>query len=395
MKFKNKGRKIYKTKEKNYYGKSPAAKVMSGALTVLLIGGIGFLGYSAAEPIINYTKHKGDVPVTEPTTETEPVTTAENSTTAPVTKPTEAPTEPVTEAYYMAASLKETDLVNIEALKAAISAVPKNEEISYIQLPLKVSGGDVYYASCVYEAQNSIKSVLTLPEIIQEVENSGYNAVAVVSIFRDNAMPATFYDGGYVMAADGALWYDGQGKPWSSPYSQRAVDYNSALVTELINAGFERVICSDFVFPDFTEYDLQILDPILGKSDRCMSLTSAANLLYDNAVSNGASMQVEISAEDIICGRKDILQPMLLSSNNIVLNIEMNKLVGGITAGETVYEFKGTPTEMIEQCLVLVNGDIVDFQTTIRISGASLPQKEITSIKKVLSEYGYKSVVIG
>ena len=60
MKFRNKGRKIYKTKEKNYYGKTPAGKFFSGALTVLLLGGIGFLGYSVAEPIINYTKKRGD-----------------------------------------------------------------------------------------------------------------------------------------------------------------------------------------------------------------------------------------------------------------------------------------------------------------------------------------------
>ena len=60
MKIKNKGRKIYKTKEKNYYGKSPFGKFMSGALSVLLIGGLGFLGYSVAEPIINYTRKAGD-----------------------------------------------------------------------------------------------------------------------------------------------------------------------------------------------------------------------------------------------------------------------------------------------------------------------------------------------
>ena len=35
MKFKNKGRKIYKTKEKNYYGKSPVGKAFSVGLTVL------------------------------------------------------------------------------------------------------------------------------------------------------------------------------------------------------------------------------------------------------------------------------------------------------------------------------------------------------------------------
>lgn len=56
MRFKNKGRKIYKTKEKNYYGKSPVGKAFSVVLTVLLLGGIGFIGYSVAEPIINYSK---------------------------------------------------------------------------------------------------------------------------------------------------------------------------------------------------------------------------------------------------------------------------------------------------------------------------------------------------
>ena len=60
MKIKNKGRKIYKTKEKNYYGKSPVGKAFSVGLSILLIGGIGFIGYSVAEPIINYNKKKGD-----------------------------------------------------------------------------------------------------------------------------------------------------------------------------------------------------------------------------------------------------------------------------------------------------------------------------------------------
>lgn len=395
MKFKNKGRKIYKTKEKNYYGKSPLGKFLSGALTVLLIGGIGFLGYSAAEPIINYTKHKGDEPsVPEQTTGATEATT-EAVTIATTVKPTEAPTEPVTESGYMAVSLKESDLANIDTLRSALAALSENTEITYVQLPLKVAGGDVYYASFIAEAQNSLKSLLTLPEIVAEVENSGFKATAVISVFRDNAMPAVYPDGGYVMAADGTLWYDGQGKPWASPYSQRAIDYNSAIVTELVNAGFERIICSDFVFPDFTEYDLQLLDPILGKTDRCMSMTSTANLLYNIAVTNGSEMQIEITAEDILCGRKDVLQPMLLSSNNIVLNVEIDKLVNGFKVGETVYEFQGTPTEMVDQCLVQVNGDLVDFNTTVRISGASLPQTEISSIKKLLSEYGYKSVVIG
>ena len=46
---KTKGRKIYKTKEKNYYGKTPLGKAFSVALSVLLIGGLGFIGYNIVD----------------------------------------------------------------------------------------------------------------------------------------------------------------------------------------------------------------------------------------------------------------------------------------------------------------------------------------------------------
>ena len=73
MKIKNKGRKIYKTKEKNFYGKSIPNKIFSAGLTVLFLSGVVFLGYSVAEPIMNYTKKKGDnsVPIVAETSSTE------------------------------------------------------------------------------------------------------------------------------------------------------------------------------------------------------------------------------------------------------------------------------------------------------------------------------------
>lgn len=396
MKFKNKGRKIYKTKEKNYYGKSPMGKFLSGALTVLLLGGLCFLGYSVAEPIINYTKHKGDEPAsTEPPASQQTTEPAEKLVQQATEAPTQTPTEAPEPAYYTAAALRVSDLASADALRAALSAVPANQEIEYIEVPLKVKGGGVYYASSVYEAQTSIQSALTLPEMIQEIENSGYKAAAVVSVFRDNLLPANFFDAGYVYASSGALWTDMNGQAWASPYAQRAVDYNTNLIMELTSAGFEQIICSDLVFPDFTETDLQNLDPVLSQNDRCMSLTSTANLLYATAVSNGASMQIEVSAEDIIMGRTDILQPMLLSSNSIILNIDIDVLNNGITKGENVYTFSGTAAEKVEQCIEMVNENLVDFNTAARISGGNLTAEEISEVRKVLLEYGYKSFVIG
>lgn len=398
MKRRNKGRKIYKTKEKNYYGKSPMGKFLSGALTVLLIGGIGFLGYSVAEPIINYTQHKGD----EPEATEQPTAGPVTKSTISVTKSAaETVNEPKASEYYTAAALAVSDMTSIDTLRAAIAAIPQNEGIEYVELPLKVQGGGIYYSSSIPEAQiaGAVKSTLALSEAVQEIQNGGFKPSAVISVFYDNIMPVSYSELGYTVLTDGSQWYDNDiyngGKPWTSPYSQRALDYNANIVMEASSAGFEQIICSDFVFPVFRESDLQILDPVLAQSDRCIAMTSAANLFYDKAMSNGASMQIEVSAEDILSGRADILQPMLLSSNNIILNIDLDKLSNGISNGNTLYEFKGTPAENIEKCLGFVNDKLVDFNVAIRLSGASMTSQELLEAKEIASDYGYEAFVIG
>ena len=60
MKDKNKGRKIYKTKETNTYQKSVSSKIFSAGLTVLFLGGVVFIGYSSADQLMHLKKKKGD-----------------------------------------------------------------------------------------------------------------------------------------------------------------------------------------------------------------------------------------------------------------------------------------------------------------------------------------------
>lgn len=401
MKRRNKGRKIYKTKEKNYYGKSPLGKFLSGSLTVLLIGGIGFLGYSLAEPIINYNQHKGDSPESDMPEGT--TTTAETTAAASETH-TEVVTEAVTEAdvkkteSYMAAALSEKDMSTIETLRAALEKIPGDSGIEYVEVPLKSRGGAVWYGTSVFEAQTSgaVMSSMTLGDIKAEIESKGFVPAASISVFDDSKLPAAYPETGYTKIPDGSQWLDESpengGKPWASPYSQKAVDYNFNLVNEISAAGFEQVICSGLVFPDFSDSDLELLDEELGRNERCMAMISAANLLYSKALSNGASMLIEVEASDILSGNTDILQPMLLSSNNIILNIDLNELTD---AEDTIYDFNGTALENAEKCLGLVNDKLTDFNTTIRLSGASLTAAELLEIKDNIAEYGYDSFVIG
>ena len=395
MKRKNKGRKIYKTKEKNYYGKSPVGKFMSGLLTVLLIGGIGFIGYSVAEPIINYTQHKGDEPSES--------TKAEENTSGDVTEGATDPSsgEKISAESFTAVQLKPIDLTDIKALQTALSTVPQGEGIEYVEVPLKVRGGKVYYASSCVEAKMSgaIQSSLTLGDINSAIKESGYKPAASISVFCDNILPASYPDTGFKTVDDGSQWLDNDpangGKPWTSPFSPSALSYVSDMVSEVSAAGFDRVVCSDIMFPYFRESDLKLLDEKMGKTERFMALTSAANMLYDKAVTNGASMYIEVSAADMLRGNGDVLKPMLLSANTVVVNIDVEELKGGITNGQMLYEFEGTPDEITDKCLKFVKDDLADFNVIVRLSGEGRTAQELLNASKVISSYGYSSFVIG
>lgn len=397
MKRKHKGRKIYKTKEKNYYGKSPFGKFMSAVLTVLLIGGIGFIGYSAAEPIINYTQHKGDK-AEEETTAAE--TTSADEISQQDTESVRSPGAD-TEIVAAGAALKTSDLQSSETLQAAISALPTDMNISYIEIPLKSDDGFLWYASSVYDAQaaGAVRGTMSLDEIVSVVENNGYKAAAVISAFEDSRFPALYYDAGYLTYADGAQWIDNDaeagGKPWMSPYSQKALDYLSEITGEISSSGFDRLICSELVFPPFRQSDLELLGERYGRSDRCMALTSAANLMYDKAMSNGVSVQVEISAADILSGRGDVLQPMLLSATNVILRIDTDELSRGVSDGTALYEFTGSPGDTAIKCITLTADKLSEFNVSIRLTGSSLTVAQIMDAREKIAEYGYDSFIIG
>ncbi len=399
MKFKNKGRKIYKTKEKNYYGKSPVGKAFSVGLTVLLIGGIFFIGFSVAGPLINYAKQKGDsVTTTAPSFEDEVVTDingeelSQEITTAVV---------PFNLERFKAFTLSTMDIADKDSLKNALKRVPADGKIEYIEVPMKEQGGDIYYATNNYYATSSgiVEGSMKAKDIANEIISAGYKPVAHISTFYDNTVPMYFQDMSYLTYADGSLWIDNSieagGKPWMNPFSESAVNYNTDLVDEVTSSGFVRVVCSDFVFPDFRQSDIDILGDRFVSSDRYMTLTSAANMMYERAMSNDSKMLLEVEASDILKGKKDILQPMLLKVNTLILNINLDVIAYGVITPDTIYEFNGTPSENVKKMLDLVGDDLEDFNVAVRVSGSTAGIQELLDAKDEIVRCGYDSYVIG
>lgn len=396
MKIKNKGRKIYKTKEKNYYGKSPFGKFMSGALSVLLIGGLGFLGYSVAEPIINYTRKAGDEEPSASVTETKEQT---ESFSAGTTGDSVDVMDNISVEQYRAASVRTEDMNSTEALAAALERVPSDTE--YISVPLKARGGEIYYASSVSEAGlcGAVKSALTLNDITTTVKAAGFKPIAELSLLNDSIFPAAYPDASYKITDGGSMWIDDAlengGKPWMTPMSDVTRSYLSALGDEVAAAGFEKVICGDVVFPPFRESDLTLLGEEVKKSDRYLSLTSLVNSLYSKFISGGTAMMLEVSAAELLSGGGEVIQPMVLDVNTLVLNVDFDEIGQSVTAPDTVYEFSGTAKENADKIIGLVKDRLSDYNVVVRFSGKNTEQSELIKAKEVISGYGYSSYIIG
>lgn len=404
MKFRNKGRKLYKTKEKNYYGKSPMGKFMSGVLSVLLIGGIGFIGYSVAEPIVNYSKKKGDDTSVSETTEA-PSETDVSGEIVTTTEPDPYVQQPVSAEEYRAISFTSDDLATEEALKLALHRIPSGQNIEYVELPLKVSGGQINYSSNVLMASQlqPLSGKLSLETIVNTVREADYKPVAVVSAFNDSILPANYPQTGFVTTDTGEQWNDDDpaagGRPWTTPNSETVRNYVADLLGEISGAGFEKVICTDMVYPQFRETDLAILDPVLSTPDRYKALTMSANMFNERILSKGSTMMLEISAVDILKNNDDIIsQPMLLNVQSLVLNINIDDIRYGVYASDTNYEFSGTASDMVKTMLEndKIKQRLNQFSNVvIRISGSSVGIDELLKAKEEVAAHKYISFVVG
>ncbi|MDE5582284.1 MAG: putative glycoside hydrolase [Ruminococcus sp.] len=394
MKLKNKGRKIYKTKEKNYYGKSPVGKFFSALLSVLLIGGVGFLGYSVAGPLIDYSRKQGDE-------EPETVSAMEEipADTSSADDGKEEKKKPVKDkSIYRAVMLNEYDMASIEGIKTAIGRVSKQQDFEYIEVPLKLSNGKLTYKSSVQKiTESDIKqSEIKLTDIVKAIKKEGYKPSAYISVFADNTIPDVYAQCGYMLSETVSAWRDADSHTWASPFSAEYKEYLSLVVAEMTKAGFEKIVCSDIAFPEFSRWDIEELnDNRLENPERYTFLENASDGLYNDIKASDADMFIEISACDLISGKAEIMQSEVVLADKIVLDINLDDIAGGVDTGQTVYEFEGNVSENVTKMLGLSEEFLDGYSIAVRISGKYSNIADIMRTADDIKEMGYTSFILG
>lgn len=155
------------------------------------------------------------------------------------------------------AAVERSALTDEAAIRAAAQKLVASGT-AYALITLKDSAGNIYYASTVPAAAESIAEKTVDPALIASVfKEYGVIPVARIAAFRDPIAAYTDRDMAIHYRSGGEtdyLWLDAAnaaagGKAWLNPYSAGAVGFVSGLMDELRDMGFEHIALSCVQFP--------------------------------------------------------------------------------------------------------------------------------------------------
>jgi hypothetical protein len=286
MRFKPKGRKIYRQKTGAERLREFKSHLMAVFVTLLIMAVMVLVGYSAGKPVVQFLQESkllavpNEIGETLPTTEpvTEPTTEAETETVPVETEPVRRET-PTMRGYVLNAS----SLIAQSPFEEAVAAIP--EGTTHVFVPLKTKGGYLYYATAMQDAAKSgaVKAALPLETIFQAITDAGAEPVALVNLLEDDVYAQSFPDAAYQYAGTSQLWLDSAGKPRLSPFSEMTLDYLGNLAAEIREAGFRSIACDGLVFPAFSEEDLHRMDSRIGQDARYTALSKAVQSMQTAA----------------------------------------------------------------------------------------------------------------
>lgn len=359
MKHRKKGRKIYTYQAKNrrvFSSYHPMRTAIGSVLTLIVLAGLGFVGYNIVGPIVTRLQIEEQSPTTTPEpyfTEAPPVTTTENAaeadtttvtsateatTTAAETTTTTAPAAADIEVAFLASADVLHDLDTLEAATKQCAA----QGYTAIILPLKTEDGVLHYASSVEKAVTcgaSNANKLTLREITDTAKSCNIACVAQISTLKDSTYSNYFKEGSYIFSDGSTRWLDDKpeegGKPWLNPFDAASGEYLAALCAEIAESGFADIICTDTVFPSFFRSDAEVLsDPINDSARRKTALLSVLNTIAAAAPRAG----LHTTLAEIVGGTAEAYDPAGLSMQTVYIEIDPAAVTEPFTIGERRYD---------------------------------------------------------
>ena len=338
--------------------KSKARRALKAVLTIIIICGLGVLGYGLGKPLLKYIQNKG-----ENTSQEESVTSAllssimntgssSGSSGSNVASGSQTPgsnsgssganpgqpTPPQNSSdniYYLPDNAAE----NMKSLSSAL-AKAKSSGCSVVAATLKDASGHVLYRTSIKEIKDTdtVTGTLTAEQIAQAISQEGLTPAAKINTLMD-PLGSIYVEGNYTFPPEkgGYCWYDNKaekgGKAWMSPFKSQSTAYIGNITSELSKAGFKHVICANTRFPAFYNNDISSYLshlPLKDSTKRVNALWDVVNSAKSSAEKNGAKIWVEISGTNLTADEKSSTDAELvtdkekLKSVKIVVNYDIS-----------------------------------------------------------------------
>lgn len=328
--------------------KSKARRALKIVITVVALCGLGVLGYGLGKPLIKYISEKNQNSSQSGSTTSELMSSIINSqdaetsnvsavdTTSDTTDITSSAVDDTSQPqaqlsdkiYY----LPDDAAKNETTLSAAITAA-KNSGCSTVAVTLKDTAGALLYKTNIAGVKDTevVTGTLTASQIAEKISKEGLTPAAKINTLMDKT-GALYIEGNYELSPSqgGGCWLDNTqsngGKPWLSPFNQKAVQYIGDLTSELSKAGFKYVICANTRYPAFHSVDITTYLnhlPLSDSAKRAEALWNIVDAAKNSAESNGAEILLEISGTSLIAETKDCTDAELTSDKEKLKTVKI------------------------------------------------------------------------
>lgn len=405
------GRRIKRTKNLYRRRKTAGQKVFGTVALVVAASAIAFLGFCIGKPLLDYL---GNINTGEPqpdwtpaasymqrqeepqrtgdvaaeTDIAEPAEAEEAETEAPVVaeapEVTTAPLIPVSDGTLISAEVTASALANRSSLSAVLAKAKAGGYNSAV-VQLKDENGNLRYRTSVPEVAGSdiVTGTMTLDEILSAFAENGMVPVAEIAVLRDEEGCAYLTDMSYkCLDAPSVSWLEAGKYRWANPESDTLREYFEKITTELTEAGFENILLSYVMFPDFQPYDAEWIPAKFFDPDRYKMLYNVVR----------AGNMIEMKASDVIGETYGRTAEVL----NDVSQLHDNRIAVIISRDDLPTEL-GYPADartLLETTLSQVSKKTFGLPVVPVIDGSGFDDAEKSKMTAALGELGYESYIM-
>ena len=152
-------------------------------------------------------------------------------------------------------------LANRASLASAL-AKAKSGGFSAAVVQLKDRSGYLRYKSSIKGTDSITNGSLTLEEIMAAFGENGIMPIAEIAVLADDAGCTQFPDLNYKIVGTDTSWLDYSTSAhlrWANPENPATREYFAEVTAELVGAGFQKIMLTDVMFPNFQNYDREFI----------------------------------------------------------------------------------------------------------------------------------------